>query len=136
MKSKNVKEIPETFDEVWTLSKKLSSEKIIFCAGDMFIKGRDDITFRLSYIDSGFIEYRTSSKTGVAFTDLTPEQMWDFINSTIEPKELRMKKLEEEKLKLLEHGTNAWYAGKYSQAEELFINGCKVIEEIKELKKL
>lgn len=136
MKSKNVKEIPETFDEVWTLSKKLKSEKISFCAGDMYIKGRDNITFRLSHITSGFIEYITIDKTGVVVADLTPEQMWNFINSTIEPKELRMKKLEEEKLKLLGHGTNAWCAGNYSQAEELFINGCKVIKEIEELKKL
>ena len=137
MKSKSVKEIPETFDEVWTLSKKLKSEKIFFCAGDLYIKGRDDITFRLSYITgSGFIEYRILDKTGIVIADLTPEQMWDFINGMIESKESRMKKLEEKKFELLSHGANAWCTEHYSQAENLFINGCKVIKEIEELKKL
>lgn len=136
MKSKNVKEIPETFDEVWTLSKKLRSEKISFCTGDMYIKGRDNITFRLSHITSGFIEYKTIDKTGVVVADLTPEQMWDFINSMIESKESRIKKLEEKKFELLRQGTDAWCIGQHSEAEDLFINGCKVIKEIEELKKL
>lgn len=134
--SKEEKEVPETFDDLCYLCKKLKSSQVTFLLGEIVIKIKEGIQLNLTRHGNVWYEYKKDgiSHIDILFQDRTPSEMWDLVNICVGSKEKRISELEDKKFELFRQGTSNWCVGNRSLAEEQFAEACKINEEIKRLK--
>lgn len=133
---KQEKEVPEDFDDLWCLCKKLKSSQVTFSLGDIVIKIKEGLQLNLTRHGNVWYEYKKEgiSRLDILFQDRTPSEMWDLVNICVGSKEKRISELEDKKFELFRQGANSWCVGNRSLAEEQFAEACKIREEINRLK--
>lgn len=133
---KQEKEVPENFDDLWCLCKKLKSSQVTFLLGEIVIKIKEGLQLNITRNGNVWYEYKKDgiSRLDILLQDKTPSEIWDLVKVCVESTEKRISELEDKKFELFRQGASNWCVGNWYSAEEQFAEACKIREEIKRLK--